>query len=244
MSKTEFKKGELEDDVAKLTSAIDQAAAKSSDLKAELAALAKSQEEMDKIRADENAAYSEAKADLELGLSGVRKALSVLRDYYGGAAFVQETQPAVPQHGASTGAGQSIIGILEVVESDFANNLAKIETEEADSQSAYDTTTQENTVQRTQKTQDVKYKTKEFNTLDKSVSDNGSDRATINKELDAVLEYYGKLKGRCIAKPETYEERKKRREAEIAGLKQALATLQAENSAFLQRRHHMRGGRS
>merc|ERR550537_1882278 len=61
MSKTEFKKGELEDDVESLTGKIDQAAAKSSELKvsvtdlqAELAALAKTQKEMDRIRSDEN----------------------------------------------------------------------------------------------------------------------------------------------------------------------------------------------
>ena len=32
-----------------------------------------------------------------------------------------------------------------------------------------------------------------------------------------VLEYWDKLKEQCIAKPEPYEERKRRREAEIEG---------------------------
>eukprot|EP00972_Heterocapsa_arctica_P050055 7361264-Heterocapsa_arctica.AAC.1 len=45
-------------------------------LQAELAALASEQAEMDKIRADQHAAYSQAKADLELGLSGVKQALT------------------------------------------------------------------------------------------------------------------------------------------------------------------------
>jgi len=52
------------------------------------------------------------------------------------------------------------------------------------------------------------------------------------------MEYYGKLKERCIAKPETYEERKRRREAEITGLKQALEILETQTASLLQRKHH------
>merc|ERR1740129_1287737 len=78
IAKTEAKKGELEEDVAKMTSRIDQAAAKSAKLKGqvkeledELAALARTQAEMDNIRSETHADYTVAKADLELGLTGV-----------------------------------------------------------------------------------------------------------------------------------------------------------------------------
>merc|ERR1719361_2560014 len=144
LAKTKAKKEELDDDIAKLTVKIDQANSKSAKLKeevqeleSELAALTKLQAEMDKIRQETHADYSTAKADLTLGPEGVRKALSVLREYYGGAALLQNgsqfaammQQPAMPPtHGKATGAGQGIINILEVCESDFAENLAKEET--------------------------------------------------------------------------------------------------------------------
>jgi len=260
MSKTEAKKAELEAGIAKLTTKIDKAAAKSASLKgevkelqSELAALAKQQSEMDSVRRESHEDYSTAKSDLEQGLSGVRKALQVLRDYYGGAAaMVQEDvnigsfmqQPAVPKaHAKAGGAGGSIINILEVCESDFATNLAKEETEEADAAASYEKTTQENKVTKMMKEQDVKYKTAEAVSLDKTISELSSDKDTTNSELSAVLDYYGKIKERCIAKPETYEDRKARREAEIKGLKEALSILQGE-AAFLQRRHHIRGGHS
>jgi len=248
MAKTEAKKAELEGVIAKLTAKIDQSAAASAALKDEvkaleaaLAALAKEQAEMDKIRQETHAAYVTAKADLELGLEGVRKALGVLREYYGAASLVQASfapAPPVPElHSKATGAGTSIIGILEVVESDFAKNLAAEETEEADAQAEYEKQSQANEVEKTMKEQDVKYKTQEFVGLDKKIAELSGDRDTTNTELAAVLEYYGKIKDRCIAKPETYEERKRRREAEIAGLKEALNVLESE-TAFVQRKGH------
>merc|ERR1712079_538507 len=100
------KKSELEDDVSKLTTKIDKAAAKSASLKGEvselqeeLAALAKQQAEMDQTRQDSHAAYVQAKADLEAGLEGVRRALGILREYYGNSG-----EAAMLQSGAGLGA--------------------------------------------------------------------------------------------------------------------------------------------
>jgi len=244
-AKTETKKGELQDDIAKLTAKIDQAAARSTRLKdevkelqAELAALAKFQAEMDAARQEEHEAFVQAKADLEQGLQGVRQALDVLREYYaakGEEAMLQQPEPPRPElHKKADGAGGSIIGILEVVESDFAKNLAEEETQEADAQSDYDKTTQANKITKATKDQDVKYKTEEYTGLDKAIAELSADRQTAGTELSAVLEYLAKLNERCIAKPETYEERKRRREAEIAGLKDALTILNGQ-SALVQR---------
>merc|ERR1719214_377479 len=250
------KKEELTADIDKLTSKIDTASARSADLKEEvkelqkeLAALQEMQAGMDKAREDENAVYKVAKDDLEKGLEGISNALSVLREYYGGeeallqqagglSAFMQ--QPAKPtKHEKASGAGGGIISMLEVIESDFSKNLAQITEEEEAAQTAYDKQTQENKVTKTVKEQEVKYKTKEFTGLDKEVAELSGDRDGAQTELDAVLEYYEKIKDRCIAKPEPYEERKRRREAEIAGLQEALSIL--EGQAFIQKHSSLRG---
>merc|ERR1719326_726331 len=89
------------------------------------------------------------------------------------------------------------------------------------------------------KDQDVKYKTKEAKALDKAVSEHSTDLAGLQSELDAVLEYQQKINKMCIAKPETYEERKAAREAEITGLKEALKILESEG-VFLQRPRNLR----
>jgi len=240
MSETNAKKAEKDSEIEKLTTKIDQMSAQSAQLKEEvatlqkeLAELAKTQAEMDKLRQEEKAAYDANKPELEQGLEGVKMALQVLRDYY-----AKDDK----KHDAADGAAGGIVGLLEVVESDFSKGLAEmISTEEA-AAAEYDTQTKENAVTRTTKEQDVKYKTEEFTRLDKAVTEATTDREGVQTELDAVLEYLEKLKEQCVAKAETYEERVRRREAELAGLREALQILEGE-SAFLQKSatHALRG---
>jgi len=258
LSKTGDKKDDLEADISKMTATVDRSVSRLAKLKEqikeleqEMGALAKEQAEMDKLRMTTHAEYVEIKAHLEQGIEGVRKALGILRDYYAAkeeddAALVQEDgddssftafmqQPAKPKkHKKSGGAGGSIIGVLEVIESDLATNMAKKESEESDAQADYEKVAQENKVAKVTKEQDVKYKTQESKSLQKSIAEISSDRETSQSELDAVDQYLSKLKDRCVAKPEAYEERKKRREREIAGLKQAMQILKGE-AAMLQR---------
>merc|ERR1740120_612577 len=106
----------------------------------------------------------------------------------------EDAQPAQPVfHAKAAGAGGSIIDILTVVESDFAKNLAEEETAESDAVADYEKRTQEIKVSNALKTQDVKYKVQEFKGLDKDVNELSADRSSTGSELDAVLEYYGKV---------------------------------------------------
>lgn len=257
MAKTNTKIEELSDDLHKVSNQIDKAVAKSNhlreqnkDLNNELAALAKSQAEATAGRQESSKANTKAKAELEQGLIGVRKAIGVLRDYYGdsSAAFLQEgdddsmEQPKVPMHSKKSGAGGSIIDLLEVIESDFAKNLATVETEESDEKAEYDKFMQEGEVTAAEKNELVKSKRATAAELDKFASDISSDQATIKSELEAVQEYKAKLEARCIAKPETYEEVKARREKELAGLKEALSILSSETSLMQRKRRSVLRG--
>merc|ERR1712151_177194 len=170
----------------------------------------------------------------EQGLEGVKLALKVLREYY-----AQDKA-----HAAAEGAGANIIGLLEVVESDFSKGLAEMTAAEESAQATYDTETKENEIEKTTKDQDVAYKTKESAGLDKAVAEASSDRSGVQTELDAVNEYLSTLKKECVEEAETYAERKARFEAEIAGLKEALQILESE-TALLQKssKHALRGVR-
>merc|ERR1719384_716944 len=214
-------------------------AARSAQLKEEvaglnsaLAALAKAGAEMTQMREQEHTDFVKNKADMEQGLEGVKLALKVLRDYY-----AQDKA-----HAAAEGGGSSIIGLLEVVESDFTKGLAEMTATEESAQSAYEAQTKENEIEKTTKDKDVEYKTKESAGLDKAVAEATSDRSGVQTELDAVNEYLSTLTKECVEEAETYAERKAAFEAEIAGLKEALQILKSE-TALLQKsfRHSLRG---
>merc|ERR1719217_1218945 len=243
MAETEAKQTEKEAAIEKLSTEIDSMTAKSAKLKEEvatlqkeLAALAKAQAEMDKLRAEEKAAFDKNSAEMKKGLEGVKLALKVLNEYY-----AKEGK----SHSSADGAGSGIIGLLEVCESDFSKGLAEMIATEETAVNEYETETKENEITKATKDQDVKYKTKESKGLDKSVTEATADRSGVQEELDAVNDYYKGIKGRCIAKAETYAERVKRRTAEIAGLKEALSILEGE-AVLLQRRskHTLRGAHS
>jgi chromosome segregation ATPase len=232
LAETKEKKTDKTTEIDKLGTEIDSMTARSGELKEEVAALEKSlselasaQAEMDKIRAEEKEIFTKAEAETAQGLKGVKLALKVLKEYY-----AKEDKA----HSSAQGAGDGIIGLLEVCESDFTKSLAELRSAEETAQSTYEDETKENEIEKTTKSQDVKYKTKESTELDATIAETTSDRENVQVELDAVLKYLSKIEEECIAKAETFEERQARFEAELAGLKEALRILESE-TALLQK---------
>jgi hypothetical protein len=258
MGETKVKKADMTDEVEDLQVKIDKATSKIAKLKQdimtltqELAKIAEEQQTADKIRAEEKGAWEAAEADFSSGLEGVGMALQVLRDYYA------EKEESLLQTGAQThtrvhakakakdtkesGAASGIIGMLEVVESDFSKLLAEGKAAEDQAIKIYEEQTTENKIATKTKETEIKYKTKDQKETEALLESLKEDIGGSQKELDAINEYWEKLQPECVAKPEPYEERKKRREAEIAGLKDALKILEEESApAFLQIRRKIR----
>lgn len=254
MGHTEEQKKHKEKAIEELTTKIEKSSADSAKLKEDIATLSQeladlqnAQAEAQRIRQEEHAGFVQASGAIKMGLTGIQTAMSILRQFYGGggaAAMVQvqsgtnladsmgaaaaASVQAATQDAQPTGAAAGIIGMLEVVESDFSKNLAEVEQEEDQNAGEFDKLSQENKVTKAMKETDVKHKTSEATSLDKRASELSSDRSQVQDELDAVIEYYEKLKPQCITKPDTFEERKVRREKEVAGLESALELLETE----------------
>jgi len=240
MSESNEEKADLSSSEEKLSNKIDQMTARTKKLREQvaslestLAGLVKSQAEMDSLRQKENAAYTQNKADLEQGIEGVKVALKVLREYYA---------KADKAHDGASGEAGGIVGLLEVVESDFSKGLAESVATEESAKAAYEAETKENEIDKATKEKDVEYKSKEAINLDKAVAEASSDRSNVQMQLDAVLESLKKLDDMCVAKPETYKEKTRRRQEEIEGLQTALEILEGEAS-LVQMERKLRGVR-
>lgn len=184
-------------------------------------------------RSEEKAVFVKVEKELSESEEACAAAISVLREYYEGAALVQVNSKSHAKAGGKTEDGGGIISVLEVAESDFANSLAEVRSVESRSADEYGKMMQDSKMVKVTKEMEVKGKESEIKSLKVSISNYAEDKESISDELDAVLSYLDKLKPQCETKVESYAEIKAKREAEIQGLKEALDILSADGGAML-----------
>jgi hypothetical protein len=229
VSSTRIEKAEAA--TAKLSEAI-------SNLQRELAAMDAGQAEATKLRQEEHANFLTAVQDYHDGQEACAGAISVLRNYYeGGESFIETP---------NAGAAHSIIGLLEVAESDFSRMEADARAAESAAQQAYDKQKTENEVSRAATTTEIHGKEDEVKRLSVQAGDYKADRQGIQNELAAVVQYSEKLSPECETTTPSYAEREGRRKAELEGLKTALEILEGRALALLEthaevRRTRLRG---
>jgi len=246
MKHTKVALSERQDEAEKKKAALELTSSQVAQLQQELASLADelgeiaaSEQELTKMREAEHKEHLKAYKDLELGIAGVQAAIKALRDYYSQdrqpvkvdmaasmALAAEGRAPRLSEVEAST-AGAGVISLLEVVESNFARNMADLQSQDRNSQENYDRLMQESQVLKAQKDADVKHKSTEATNLERSVTELRSDSAAATQQFEAVTEYMAKLKDECTAKVETREERIARRAKEMEGLQEALSILES-----------------
>merc|ERR1719345_571054 len=178
-------------------------------------------------RTEEKATNTATMADAAAGEDAVKAALVVLKEFYSSqGSFLQGKQ--VPEMAAYKGMGSAkggVVGMLEVIVSDFARLHADTKASETAAATEYDGFMSDMTGSNKAK-HDLEFKTSlakdkaEFEQGEKT-KDLGSTQA----ELDKALEYQQYLKPVCLEVHVSYEERVAGRKAEIAALKEAYETL-------------------
>jgi hypothetical protein len=164
------------------------------------------------------------------------QALTVLKEFYAKAgeatAFVQG-EPEIfdkPYKGMGAESG-GVVGMLEVIESDFARLESETKAAEATAQKEYDGFMTESKVDKSQKSTDIEHKTAKKQDQTQALTVSKEDLEGTQKELDAALAYFDKLKPSCVDSGVGYEDRVANRKEEIESLQEALKILNGEDIA-------------
>merc|ERR1719210_1580635 len=88
-------------------------------------------------RSKEKATNLDTIADAQAGSQAVKKALEILREFYSSVAFVQQSTNQVPEmaeYRGLQGKNKGVIGMLEVILTDFSR--LEVDTKSAEAQAA------------------------------------------------------------------------------------------------------------
>jgi len=219
---------ELEASIAKLTEDI-------TSLTEAVAELDAAVSEATKLRNEEKAKNTETISDSQEAQTAVAQALTVLKEFYAKAAeataFVQEPEIFDKPYQGMGGESGGVVGMLEVIESDFARLEADTKASEASAQKEYDEFMTDSEVDKTKKSTDIEHKTAKKQDEEQALTTKKSDLEGTQKELDAALAYFDKLKPSCVDSGVSYEDRVARRKEEIESLQEALKILNGEDLA-------------
>merc|ERR1719387_2323188 len=127
------------------------------------------------------------------------------------------------------GESGGVVGMLEVILSDFARLQADTSAAEATAQKEYDEFMTDSKTDKTQKSTDMEHKTAKKQDQSQTLATKKGDLEGTQKELDAALAYFDKLKPTCVNSGTSYEDRVARRKEEVESLKEALKILNGES---------------
>jgi len=152
---------------------------------------------------------------------------------------------AIPKMGgASAAKGGIIIGMMETMAGEFSKTVAELQAEEDKAQKEYDELMQDNKVSKTSKDMEITGSKSELAMLDVRIGESTEDKKLATKEMAALKAYILKLKPTCEGRVVSFAERQAKREAEIAGCKEALQILDdtTDQISLVQRavRHNLR----
>jgi len=228
--------------INKLTSEKDSLNKEVNDLKQAIADNLKSLNEATELRnseKDENTVTVETATE---GKEAVEMAIGVLNEFYNNA-FIQTkyTPPNAGRDGETVGdkapesfsgsyhgnqdAAKGIVGLLDVILSDFERTISTTTDEETSAQSSFETYEQDIKDDNDAKDDDITKKKNRIADIKDELVDEQEDKEDAITKKDEAKKELQKLKPLCVEGEETYAQRVAKREKEIEALKEAMTLL-------------------
>merc|ERR1719253_2290472 len=149
--------------------------------------------------------------------------MTVLREFYAKAGESTALLEIAPYKGMQAENG-GVIGFLEVIASDFARLESETAAAEATGQKEYAEFMTDSKVDKASKSTGAAHKAAKKQSETQVLTSK-------QKDLDAALTYFDKLKPSCVDSGVSYEDRVNRRKEEIESLQEALKVMNGEDLA-------------
>lgn len=226
----------LDADIASLTKEIEKKTEEVAKIEADVA-------EFTEKRNKESEENAKTVKEAQDGQSAIANAIKVLEDFYAKAAKATalqqkassvKQQPEAPEifEGAYKGqqsAKGGVIGMLEVIQSDFARLEADTKSAEQSAQNEYDEFMSDSAQAKAVLEVDLKHAKTNKMAKEGELTVAKDSLKSAETVLESAMKAYESLKEPCLGGGQTYAERKANREQEIEALKQALELLSADN---------------
>merc|ERR1719327_1616982 len=214
---------ELNAEIEKLTADIAKLAEESTELADAIAAIDAAMAKATAERNEESAKNQAVIADAKVAGEATAQALTVLKEFYAkaqGASFFQK-----PYTGMASG---GVVGMLEVIQSDFVRLETETTSAEDNAAKAFTEFSRDSSKDKAIKEMDLKHTLNSKTEKESELADAQKDLKGTQEELDAALAYFEKLKPSCVDAGQSYEERVAQRKAEIESLQDAFKILNGE----------------
>jgi len=191
----------------------------------EQAELTKNMKEATEFRTVEKAENLATIADSKAGFNAVGKALVILKEYYSAQTSLLQQVPEMAAYKGQQDGKTGVIGMLEVVQTDFSRLRSQTEAAESEAAAEYANFMKVSEASKLQKhNEEVQLR------LDKDQTEyeNGETKKDLDatqKELDRANKYFKYLEPNCLQVHVNWDDRVAHRQEEIAALKEAYGIL-------------------
>jgi len=158
------------------------------------------------------------------------RAMAILTKSAGGSTLLQVPGAPETEGGKYTGMGNGgIIGMLEIIESDFGHVIFETDTSEAEALRIYEQFVNDSNQDKAVKDTELTHRMNKRTQAESDLQTAKRDLRTALEELQAAVDYYEKLKPDCVEVAMSYQDKVAAREAEIGSLQEALKILSQDD---------------
>merc|ERR1719223_516559 len=238
---TEVRTTEKESESTRLAAEIEEKVKAIAEMGEQITVLAEEQAELranmkeaTEVRTTEKKENEVAIKDAQAAQVALKQAMAVLQEFYASQSFIQISNvkqvPEMETYKGMQGRGGGVMGMLEVIDSDFARVEAETQAAEVQAAEQY-----KGFMKQAEADLEAKHEAEFKLSLKKDKAEFAQEQ--LQKDLDAAQEqlkaanaYYDELKPQCVETHVSFEERAAMRQDEIQALKEAYKILDSKTA--------------